>query len=106
MQGPTFFQLRQYKKITEQVTREVLTGNYCDLCGEKSFFENSWKKSHYEVNETEISVIVKQRDGNSFPEGGCGQEYRIDLCPDCFKGRLVPWLISEGANIRQEDWDW
>jgi len=58
------------------------------------------------VNETEVSVTVKQKEGESYPDGGSGTEYEIDLCPDCFKNRLVPWLKSEGANIGEMEWDW
>jgi len=65
---------------------------------------NNWSQSFYEVNETEVSVTVKQREGSSYPEGGMGTEYDIDLCPKCFKERFVPWLVSQGANIEQKDW--
>ncbi len=30
----------------------------------------------------------------------------VDLCPECFKERLLPWLDSQGAKARIEDWDW
>jgi len=49
---------------------------------------------------------MKQKEGSNYPEGGTGTEYEIDLCPKCFKERLVPWLKSEGAAIEEKEWDW
>lgn len=86
------------KEVTIKVERK------CDLCGFMG--DDDWDGGSYEVNETEISVTITQKDGDNFPSGGSGTKYEIDLCPDCFKDRLVPWLRSEGADIKQEDWYW
>lgn len=86
-------------------TRRVCVKRKCDLCGVESTHED-WNKGLYEINETEIKITITQRDGIAYPEGGSGTEYEIDLCPACFKGRLVPWLKSEGANIEETEWDW
>jgi hypothetical protein len=65
-----------------------------------------WNKGLYEINETEIKITITQRDGSAYPEGGSGTEYEIDLCKDCFKGKLVPWLKAEGATIEETEWEW
>lgn len=90
--------------IPEKKSKRLVC-HQCDLCGLKS---NSydWETGIYEINETEISIRIKQKEGKSYPEGGSGYEYEIDLCPNCFKNRLVPWLKSEGAYIEQKCWDW
>lgn len=86
-------------------THEV--GQTCDLCGAKSSERfGSWCTKPYEVNETEVTVTVKQREGYSCPDGGGGTQHEIDLCPDCFKGKLIPWLKSQGANVNEKEWDW
>ena len=86
------------------VDRKQLVGIKCDLCGlEASGL--SWGSAIYEMAETEVSVTVKQRQGTDYPEGGQGTEYNIDLCPTCFKDRLVVWLRSEGADIKETEWD-
>lgn len=98
-------------KIYETKTvpaREVTNcvGRTCDLCGHSSK-SDGWNCGIYEVNETTVSVSVHQKEGSSYPEGGSGTEYDIDLCPVCFKNELVPWLKSRGAkNIQEKEWDW
>jgi hypothetical protein len=82
------------------------TGRKCDLCGAEAQSGDEWSSRYYEVNETEVSISVKSRKGENYPEGGSGTEYEIDLCPRCFTGRLVPWLKSQGAAIEEKEWDW
>lgn len=87
-------------------TIERCVGRSCDLCGREAKGGDEWSLGTYEVNETEVSITVKQRDGDSYPEGGSGHFYDIDICPDCFKDKLVPWFVSQGADIEREDWGW
>jgi hypothetical protein len=77
----------------------------CDLCGVASKRGKEWEPSSYTVAETEVSVTVTHRSGKSYPEGGSGTEVEVDLCPKCFKDRLIPWLESQGATIEASDWD-
>ena len=93
-------------RIIPARTDKVLVKRKCDLCGVESSREKWKTESIYDVAETKMIVMIKQTDGQSYPEGGFGKEYEIDLCPKCFKDRLVPWLISQGANIKQTDWEW
>jgi uncharacterized protein (DUF2225 family) len=98
--------MKVYKTVkVPATTRQVCINRKCDLCGLESTRE-SWHEGSYEINETEIKITIVQKNGSSFPEGGSGTEYEIDLCPDCFKGRFVPWLKSEGANINEVEWDY
>ncbi len=92
------------KQVTQTVTHQ--THRSCDLCGTVSKGYDSWAGGCYVVDETEILVTVKQKEGKSYSEGGYGEEYEIDLCPKCFKDRLVPWLQSQGAKIKKMPWDW
>lgn len=99
--------MKRYGKKTETHTYDILLNRTCDLCGKVSKGgETEWIAATYDSNETEITVKVKQREGANYPEGGSGTEYDIDICPTCFKGKLIPWFISQGANVRQEDWSW
>jgi len=101
--------MKLYEKrvIPEKIVDERV-GLQCDLCGRKSPDNYNWTQGSYKVNETELKVCVTvtQQEGNQYPEGGSGTEYEIDLCPECFKNRLVSWLKSEGAKIKEKDWDW
>lgn len=95
-------------KLPEPKPYKSLDKRTCDLCGKESDSEryDNWNGGSYDVDETEISIKIKQKEGSSYPEGGSGQEYDIDLCPDCFKKKLIPWLLSQGAKIKPEEWDW
>jgi hypothetical protein len=86
--------------------RQEVVKRECDLCGKVSFGdEREWDRGSWDVNCTIISIKIEQREGYSYPEGGSGELYNIDLCPNCFKDKLIPFLISQGAKIKQEDWD-
>jgi len=95
--------MRIYKeeKVTSIV--EKLVETKCDLCG-KIASRGDWESSSYEVNEVEIEVVVRQKDGSSYPDGGCGTNYIVDMCPECFKTKLVPWLESQGATCKRVEW--
>jgi hypothetical protein len=92
-------------KVVPATIRKVLIKRKCDLCGMESK-SSEWDAGLYNVNETEIKITIKQKEGTSYPEGGSGTEYEIDLCPSCFTNRLIPWLRSQGAAIEEREWDW
>lgn len=75
-------------------TIEVVHFVICDLCGAKI------EESSYDVDEVE----VRHKTGDNYPEGGSGEETSIDMCGKCFDEKLVPWLRSQGAAPRTEDW--
>lgn len=77
----------------------------CDFCGKQGRY-GGWEESYFDVDETEISVTIKQRDGKNYPECGSGEKFHCDMCPTCFKEKLFPFLqsISKTA-IDYEEWD-
>lgn len=80
--------MKHFEKVTETVTKThyKLIRRSCDLCGVSTVDDgNRWTTISFEEDNVEKEV---------------------DICPDCFKNKLVPWLISQGAKIKQEDWDW
>ena len=96
--------MKRYEKRKQISEETVLVERKCDLCGTTAKTED-WGAGSYRVDNTEIKVTVRQKEGSSYPEGAWGTKYEIDLCPDCFKDKLVPWLRSQGANIQEEEWD-
>jgi len=100
--------MRKYEeRVIPQRTEKRLVTRVCDLCGVIADGEQWEAKSIYHVNETEIRVEVRQKEGASYPEGGMGTKHEVDICPKCFKERLIPWLKSQGADIKGEEaWDW
>lgn len=95
---------RLYESVTKTETRDELKELRCDLCGTLAK-DGCWEKSMYEVNEVDISMICHHREGDSYPSGdGSGDDCTVDLCPTCFRTKLVPWLQSQGAKIWYKDY--
>jgi hypothetical protein len=69
----------------------------CDLCGDRMH-----EHGKYEIDDVEI----KHRTGVQYPEGGWGEEARVDMCGKCFVSKLIPWLESEDATISKKEWGW
>lgn len=101
--------MKHHETKTTTTTHTVCTSRTCDLCGRKAEKGDEWTcgwKHEHNVNETEVQVVVRQKEGYNLPDCGSGTEYEIDLCPDCFRDRLVPWLRSQGAKVENKEWDW
>jgi hypothetical protein len=92
---------KRSRTYDETVTVEVR----CDLCGRTAprpgHGQGTWGQYGGDVNE----VTVSHRSGSSYPEGGSGETVEFDVCPDCFRDKLVPWLRSQGAEPRTTEWD-
>ena len=91
---------------TEEVpsTRIVVVDDYiqCELCGAKSSEGKNWANMSFDF---EI-VKIQHTEGTSFPEGGNKTKTCVDLCPACFKNKLLPWLKEQGASSREEEAIW
>ena len=96
--------MRKYEKKPETVERKRLVETTCDLCGAIAK-SGDWGSSSYEVNEVEIEVTVRQKDGRSYPQDGWGTKYEVDMCPNCFKDKLIPWLESQGCKAERKEWE-
>jgi uncharacterized protein (DUF2225 family) len=91
------------------ISKEMTMKNYeekvsltCDLCGLKIYQRfNNWDKGFLIVAETKVSM----KTGNTYPEGGSVTEVGVDICPDCFNEKLIPWLKSQGAKITETEYD-
>ena len=81
-------------------TYEALVETKCDLCGKTT--KSEWKNGSFDATETEIRL----RTGSSYPEGGGGEETEIDICPDCFTSKLIPWVQAQGGKPTTKEWDW
>ncbi len=97
--------MKQYEKKEYTRTDTRLVKVVCDICGDAST-DGEWTKKgdgHYAANETE----VRHRHGANYPDGGSGKELEVDICAECFKEVLVPWVMSHGrAKLEYKDWDW
>ncbi len=93
-------------KVIPARTEKRVRTRKCDLCGVEAQSESWEAESCYNINETEIRIEIRQKEGSNYPDSGMGTTYEIDLCPVCFKEKLVPWLRSQGADIKEEEWVW
>lgn len=90
---------KKWKTVERKV--KIFDTLTCDMCS-KTAKKDNWSTASYDVAETEIQI----KEGVSYPEGGYGFEVNIDLCIDCFKNKLIPWLKSQGVPCTIEKWDW
>lgn len=81
-------------------THEEIDYRACDLCGRPTETQD--------CHDCDAVEPLQHRYGTSYPEGGDGEEIEIDLCPSCFKNKLVPWLQSQTPlhPIAYEDWSY
>jgi hypothetical protein len=94
--------LKVYEDKTEPAkTYKAHVKTQCDLC-KKEGPRHNWSDECYYRETTELTL----REGTTYPDGGSGTEIRVDICPSCFREKLVPWLESQGAKVAEEDWDW
>jgi hypothetical protein len=92
------------KQIKPAQEHEVLVQVKCDLCGKTSAgnWSADWKENSYDATETE----VRMRTGSNYHEGGNGDEITIDICPDCFTTKLIPWVKAHGGEPTKKEWEW
>lgn len=91
---------------SEQEVQEVTVDTVCDIC--KQSLDKD--KQNYEVRDQVVQlryrVAVEGSWGTSYPEGGYGTTIKVDMCVQCFKEKLVPWLRSQGAPAEEVEYDW
>jgi len=96
--------MRTYEKVQETKVWDVLAETKCDLCGAIAK-DGNWDSSYWSINTVDVEIKIQQREGSEYPDGGSGTEIKVDLCPKCFKEKLVPFLRSNGADIKEVKWD-
>ena len=95
--------MREYETVTEEVTRTRCKKMTCDLCGIEGV-RAYWESGYYETNDTKVEVTVHAKKGMSYPDGDSwGHEYLVDICPKCFREKLVPWLNSQVQALKKRN---
>lgn len=77
----------------------------CDICGKPAKRPNreDWTDGSYDVNETTVECKV----GTDYPSGGSWEEWISEICPTCFREKLIPWIESFGhTKIESKDVGW
>lgn len=94
--------MKRYRKETipeQQVDRfEAIV---CDICGaESSKNIHEWWGDRFEGVEIEI----KYNSASRYPDDVSGDVIEYDLCPDCFRSKLMPWMESQGTKPSEYDY--
>jgi hypothetical protein len=90
------------KKVQRNYEETIQVGLTCDLCKKEST-GTDWSKEYYEECET----VIKYRQGINYGmDGGYGTETTVDICPDCFASKLIPWLELQGVKPEAKKWDY
>lgn len=101
--------MREFAEKVYERKVQSLVSVTCDLCKKKYPPGKSgwdcardgvdWSKSDYDISST----CIVMEDGNTYPEGSDFERTTVDLCPDCFRKKLLPWLASQGCTITRKD---
>lgn len=93
--------MKTYRQIIRPARADTVVDSLrCDICHRKAEGDN-WTKDMYDAAET----VVRWKAGTSFPEGGSGATTEIDICPECFETKLIPWVESQGGKPEKKEWD-
>ena len=96
-------------KTYETKTREeqVCTKMICDLCGFQSPSAGSWPSRDPDDYYYTGNTTVEFRDGHFYGDGeGSGLEFKADICPTCFKEKVMPALANLGCGVKIQEWDY
>lgn len=99
--------MRVFEKRVERVERDNLYRVSCDLCGKAAPSLGTvypWEEGRFDVTDTVVQVRLKS--GKQYPEGGSGPLWAVDVCPECFQEKLLPWAASFGfRDDFSGEWD-
>ena len=79
---------------TKQVSQTTIVETVCDMCGTRFKGDGFDNDSLYKVAE----VYIEFKEGEQYPEGGRFDMIKPDICPSCFKEKVIPFLESEGVD--------
>lgn len=97
--------IKEEKQMTTPRAFMATVEIQCDICGKiapHSNDEYAWGKDYYD----RIGTVVSCSNGYSYPEGGTITKIKFDICPECFKGHIIPFMATLGAVPRKEESDW
>ena len=100
----------QVVPATPEKIVEVPAAVTCDLCGETFKGAHSlgvgdgvnWKAGAHDRQCTS----VEEWEGSVYPDSASYGGVAFDICPGCFKGKLIPWLREQGATGRETEVNW
>lgn len=91
--------MQEFEEIQTTTTSKRLKHITCELCKKQSNNPN-WG-SGYAIRQT----TVECDDYKSYPSDAYGEKYQIDICPDCFIDKLIPWVVAQGGQVTRIEID-
>jgi uncharacterized protein (DUF2225 family) len=93
-----------HKKIVTKTTSTTITCDICEASITKHGKHTGINGTNWAMYDFDFSTtILKIEIGNAYPEETFGERYEIDICPDCFEEKLIPWLRSLGVEREWEE---
>lgn len=90
--------MNHYKLETVSKLEKKLIKTTCDICN------NEIKNlEFYKFDE----VTISHRYGERWPEGGNSETLDLDICPECFKNKILPFiekLANKNFTYSESDW--
>jgi hypothetical protein len=118
MKLPLWLNNKKYPDYLRKAARKAITEIKCDICGTKGkinvaqggrfddFMQDTkveWPDPEY--GETTTTIEIK-REAYYGGDGGFKEAFFFDLCPKCFREKLVEWFKSHGAEPQESDCHW
>lgn len=93
--------MKKYEKYTTPAAEHTrVSETKCDLCGKIAHFASQAVDRVYWETSSQIWTSVYCETESETYHFECG----FDLCPACFREKLVPWLESQGAVPQVEEY--
>jgi hypothetical protein len=90
--------MKWYEKKLKEV--DELVSWTCDICGKE--MDGDFDCEGYEDHDY---MDIEARFYTSWNgDGGEGVHYYLDVCPDCFLNKILPYLKSINANITRREY--
>lgn len=96
--------MRETRKVLESYEATQIVRITCDLCGRENTRKDSenWCEAEFKKEQVEICYTT----GSTYPEGGTVTRHWVDVCPECWASKVVPWLNEQGATLQTKEFDW
>ena len=93
--------MRKFKRVEKTYLERQLDILECDICHDR-FDSLNWDEP--KGSDFDVDTTVECKRGYSAWGDAWGEGISFDICPTCFKEKLVPWVESHGSKVTE--WDW
>jgi len=84
---------------TRSIEERTLDSVTCDVCGSQVSGNHGWGQTQHDLVYSTVALY----ESEMFPEHHITTVTSYDLCPGCFRSRLMPWLEGLGAKPQVEE---